>query len=208
MKDSLVPLLFFAGGIFLGVSDMAPEVLHLPWLPVTILSLLMIQVGIGLGSRKDLFTIFKSLHWSMFLLPAFTIMGTLIFSTFALLLFRDENLKDILAIGSGFGYYSLSSVLIVEIKSAAVGIEKATQLATIALLANLIREVFAILCCPAITRKGKGNAAISIAGISSMDVCLPMILGRGGSKSLLPAAIFHGLILEISVPLLVSLFCQ
>ncbi|MCM1311725.1 MAG: lysine exporter LysO family protein [Bacteroides sp.] len=208
MRDSLTPLLFFGCGILLGVSDMIPEVLHLPWLPVVILSLLMVQVGIGLGVRKNLFAVFKSLHWSMFLLPVFTIVGTLIFSAFALFLFRDESLKDILAVGSGFGYYSLSSVLIVEIKSAAVGLEKATQLAAIALLANVIREVFALLCCSAFARKGKENAAISIAGINSMDVCLPLILGRDSSKSLLPVAIFHGLVLEISVPLLVTLFCQ
>lgn len=209
MKDSLALLLVFAAGICLGVSDMAPEFLHLPWLPTVALSLLMVQVGIGLGSRKDLPAIIKSLHWSMLLLPLSTIVGTLTFSTLALLLFRHESLKDVLAVGSGFGYYSLSSVLIAEIKSATAGMEKATQLATIALLANVTREVFALLCCPVIIRKGKGNAAISIAGISSMDICLPMIIGRDGSKSqLLPTAVFHGFILELSVPLLITLFCQ
>ncbi|MCD8235327.1 MAG: lysine exporter LysO family protein [Prevotellaceae bacterium] len=209
MKDSLTLLLVFAAGICLGVSDMAPAVLHLPWLPTVALSLLMVQVGIGLGSRKDLSAIIKSLHWSMLLLPLSTIVGTLAFSTLALLLFRHENLKDILAIGSGFGYYSLSSVLIAELKSAAVGMDKATQLATIALLANVTREVFALLCCPIIIRRGKGDAAISIAGVTSMDVCLPVIIGRDGSESqLLPAAVFHGFILELCIPLLITFFCQ
>lgn len=209
MKNSFITLSFFFGGICFGVSDIVPEILLLPSLPTIVLSLLMVQVGIGLGARRDLSTLLHSLHWSMLLLPFFTIVGTLAFSALASLIFKEEKLADILAVGSGFGYYSLSSVLILDMKSATVGIGQATQIATIALLANVMREVFALLFCPTITRKGNGNAAISIAGISSMDVCLPLILSsKADSQSLLPAAIFHGFILEISVPLLISLFCQ
>ena len=39
-----------------------------------------------------------------------------------------------------------------------------------------------------------------------MDVMLPSI-SRYSGKEMVPAAILHGIILEMSVPLLVSLFC-
>ena len=52
-----------------------------------------------------------------------------------------------MAIGSGFAYYSLSSLLIVQFKEAAIGLEMATQLGTIALLANIIREMLTMKFC-------------------------------------------------------------
>lgn len=39
-----------------------------------------------------------------------------------------------------------------------------------------------------------------------MDVLLPSI-SRYSGKEMIPAAIMHGIALELSVPLLVSLFC-
>ena len=50
-------------------------------------------------------------------------------------------------------------------------------------------------------------APVSVAGINSMDVCLPVI-SRYSGKNIVPVAIIHGIILEISVPLLISLFLQ
>jgi len=50
-------------------------------------------------------------------------------------------------------------------------------------------------------------APVSVAGINSMDVCLPVI-SRYSGKNIVPVAIIHGIILEISVPLLISLFCK
>lgn len=41
-----------------------------------------------------------------------------------------------------------------------------------------------------------------------MGVCLPSILSSTGNKCYMPIAIFHGLCLEISVPMLVTFFCS
>ena len=43
---------------------------------------------------------------------------------------------------------------------------------------------------------------------SVMGVCLPSILSSTGNKRYMPIAIFHGLCLEISVPMLVTFFCS
>lgn len=117
------------------------------------------------------------------------------------------NVYDCMAVGSGFAYYSLSSLLIVQLKEASAGIEIASQLGAIALLANIIREMLALFGAPLYASFFGKFAPVSVAGINSMDVCLPVI-SRYSGKNIVPVAIIHGIILEISVPLLISLFCK
>ena len=138
---------------------------------------------------------------------AVTIIGTLVFSAAASLLLTSWNIYDCMAVGSGFAYYSLSSLLIVQLKEASAGIEIASQLGAIALLANIIREMLALFGAPLYASFFGKFAPVSVAGINSMDVCLPVI-SRYSGKNIVPVAIIHGIILEISVPLLISLFCK
>ena len=70
----------------------------------------------------------------------------------------------------------------------------------------MIREMLAIMGAPLYSRLGK-LAPVSVAGITSMDICLPAI-SRYVGKDMIPVAIIHGLILELSVPLLVTSLCS
>ena len=115
-KGNLMILVCFLAGVFVGLGDFAPEWLLGHDLPIIILSLLIVQVGISLGSNNDLRGLFHSLNPRMSLLPVFTIGGTLLFSAIGVFLLHGRDLNDCLTIGSGFGYYSLSSVLIADIK--------------------------------------------------------------------------------------------
>ncbi len=54
-----------------------------------------------------------------------------------------------------------------------IGSYAATQLASLSLVINLIRELVSLLLCAPLSRRGKSFAAISLAGINSMDVCHP-----------------------------------
>lgn len=207
MKENLMILGCFLLGIFIGMSGVSPEWLQGHDLSMAILSLLIVQVGISLGSGSHLLHIFRSLDFRSLLLPLFTIVGTLLFSAIGVLLLHGRNLSDCLLVGSGFGYYSLSSVLIADIKSATLGVQGATELATIALLANIIREMIALFGTPTLARLGGRLAPISVAGINSMDVCLPVIVRNTyKGEELIPLAILHGIALEVSVPLLISVF--
>ena len=208
MKGNLLLLLSLLCGIGLGAADAAwGECVRHFALSTWLLSLLVLQVGIGLGANSDLGVLLRSFRWQMLLLPAFTIVGTLSFTALAALLFRDWSVNDILAMGSGFGYYSLSSVMIADLKGATAGTEVATQLAAVALMANMVREVAALFGSSFFLWKGGRFAPISIAGITSMDVCLPSILRATGDKALLPVAVVHGIVLEACVPPLITLFC-
>ena len=208
MKSNLSLLLALVGGIVVGMSGVAPQWMHDESLPMLVLCALIFQVGIGVGSMDNLTAMFRSLDVKMLFLPLFTITGTLLFTLLAFFFFNHESMFDVMALGSGFGYYSLSSVLIAQLKTAAVGATTATQLATIALLTNVARELLSLFSCQVLTRKGGSLAAISTAGIGSMDVCLPSILHASGDQRIVPVAVFHGLILEISIPMLITLFCS
>ena len=208
MKGNLLLFVSLLTGILVGMTGTTPHWLLNPQLPMLLLELLIVQVGMGIGSMEHLDRLFAGFRWEMLLLPVFTIVGTLLFSATAVLLFSGHSLSDFLAVGSGFGYYSLSSVLISQVKAGAVGSAAANQLATIALLANIVREMVSLLSCRFVAHRGSGWAAISVAGISSMDVCLPSILSSTGNKRYMPIAIFHGLCLEVSVPILVTFFCS
>ena len=207
MKEDLLTLFCFIAGIGLGLSQQAPEWLHGHDLPMIILSLLILQVGISLGAGTDLRQIARSLNPRMSLLPLFTIAGTLLFSAIGVLLLHGRNLSDCLLVGSGFGYYSLSSVLIADLKSTTLGVQGATELATVALLANVIREMIALFGTPTLPRLGSRLVPISVAGINSMDVCLPMIVRNSSrGEELIPIAILHRIVLGASVPILIKAF--
>lgn len=193
-------------GIGLGYIGIIPSWVDVGELSHIALGLLVLQVGLGLGARPDFRTIASSVNVRTLLLPVSTIMGTVIFTFLASYLI-SYSAKDTLAIGCGFGYYSLSSMLIVSLKSASVGVEAATEMATLSLLVNMIREVTALVLCRGIAERGKASSAISLAGINSMDVCLPMICQKPSQENVMLSAIIHGIFLEFSVPVLLGIFC-
>lgn len=209
MKGNLIVFVCFLAGILCGAAGITPQWLHHPSLPVILLSAVVFQVGVGLGADDSLRSMLRTLRPRMLLLPLFTIAGTLLFAAPLALLPGGWTLPQCLALGSGFGYYSLSSVMIAHIGSASFGPELAAELATVALLANVVREMLSLFCLPLFVRWCGNVAPISAAGIGSMDVCLPGIIRcSAGTAYLVPLAIVHGLALEVSVPLLITLFCR
>lgn len=205
MKSNLIVISFFCAGCLLGIFNNFQSDLHN--LSMYVLYALMFQVGIGIGSNKNIKTMIKSLRLKMLLVPMATIVGTLIFTAFAHLFLTQWSIFDCMAVGSGFAYYSLSSLLITQIKEASIGIQLATELGAIALLANIFREMMALLGAPLIRKYFGKLAPISAAGVNSMDVLLPSITIYSG-KEMIPIAIFHGILIDISVPFFVSLFCN
>ena len=106
MKGNLLLFVSLFAGILVGMTGAMPHWLLNPQLPMLLLELLIVQVGMGIGSMEHLDRLFAGFRWEMLLLPVFTIVGTLLFSATAVLLFSGHSLSDFLAVGSGFGYYS------------------------------------------------------------------------------------------------------
>ena len=205
MKNNLIVLAIFGIGCLAGAGFQPEADMH-NW-SLCILYALMLQVGIGIGSNRGLQQELKKLSPKMLLVPAATIIGTLAFSAVASLLLSQWSVFDCMAVGSGFAYYSLSSILITQFKEPSIGLQLATELGTIALLSNIIREMMSLVGAPLIRKYFGQLAPISAAGVNSMDVLLPSIT-RCSGKEVMPIAIFHGILIDLSVPFFVNLFCN
>lgn len=205
MKGSLTVVAFFCAGCLMGVANDFRFDLH--DLSMYVLYALMFQVGIGIGSNKKLKELVKSLRPKMLLVPMATIVGTLLFSAFASLLLSQWSVFDCMAVGSGFAYYSLSSILITQFKEPSIGLQLATELGTIALLANISREILTLLAAPLLVRWFGNLAPISAGGATTMDTTLPIITRTAGQQFVV-VSIFHGFVADFSVPFLVTLFCS
>lgn len=205
MKNSIIVFLFFCAGCLLGFSGEVKLDAH--HISLYILYALMLQVGISIGSNKNLKQIVRQIRLKMLVIPLATIIGTLLFSALASLLLSRWSVFECMAVGSGFAYYSLSSILITQFKEPSIGLQLATELGTIALLSNIIREMMALLGSPLIEKYFGKLAPISAAGVNSMDVVLPAITRYSG-KEMIPVAILHGILIDFSVPLFVSFFCS
>lgn len=198
MKGSLIILAFFVVGVFVGFKGIIPaELLKEEW-NTYVLYALMLLVGVTIGYDRELLISLRKVNLSIVLVPLATIVGTLL-GTFIISFFiRDWNAAESMAVGSGFGYYSLSSIFITQYKGVTLG--------TIALMSNLMRELMALLMAP-LARKWFGSLApISVAGATSMDTALPIITQYSGKQYVL-VAIIHGILIDLSVPFLVTFFC-
>lgn len=198
MKGSLIIVGFFILGIAAGLSGMVPESIIDGDLTFYALCALLLCVGIGIGSDRNIVTKFKSLDVRMALLPLGTALGTFAGSLAVSLILSGRSPLDCLAVGSGFGYYSLSSIFITEYKGAELG--------TIALLANIIREMVTLLLSPVLAKAFGPPAPISSGGVTSMDTTLPIIMASSGEQYS-AVSIFHGFILDFSIPFLATFWC-
>ena len=109
MKGSLVILLFFALGVGCGHFHLLPANIDFSQASYAVLCALITCVGFSVGTDRETLRRFRSLSPSLALLPFCSILGTLAGSLCAWLLMGIHPLADWLAVGSGMGYYSLST---------------------------------------------------------------------------------------------------
>lgn len=205
MKQSIIVIMMFVLGCIIG--DIYAPNWDLHNVSIMILYALMFQVGLSVGCSPNLKAILRNFKPKMLLLPLATISGTLLFSAIISVALVQWRVTDCMAVGSGMGYYSLSSILITQLKVPTLGQQVAAELGTIALLANICREMTALICAPLIHRIFGPLATVTAAGVTSVDVCLPSITRTCG-KDMVPIALFHGMLIDMSVPLLVPFLCE
>jgi uncharacterized membrane protein YbjE (DUF340 family) len=205
MKQSIIVIMMFVLGCIIG--DIYTPNWDLHNVSMMILYALMFQVGLSVGCSPNLKAILRNFKPKMLLLPLATISGTLLFSAIISVALVQWRVTDCMAVGSGMGYYSLSSILITQLKVPTLGQQVAAELGTIALLANICREMIALICAPLIHKIFGPLATVTAAGVTSVDVCLPAITRTCG-KDMVPTALFHGMLIDMSVPLLVPFLCE
>jgi Predicted membrane protein len=197
MKQSLLYLLLFAAGVLSALSGILPERLPVSDISTWVLYLLLILVGVQIGSGRNMFTAVKRFGLRIALVPAATTAGTFAGVALVSLFLPGRSLADCLSVGAGFAYYSLSSILITEFRGAELG--------TVALLANIMREFSVLILAPWMVKYFGKLAPISAGGATTMDTTLPVITKFSGTEYVV-VALFHGMIIDFSVPLWVSFF--
>lgn len=206
MKTSLIIIGGFLLGCVAGRAGWLPDAFAADSLSRWALYVLMFLVGMSIGADRRLGGIVRSLRPRLLLVPAATIIGTILGALLASLAVSRWSAAECVAVGSGMGYYSLSSILITQLKTATIGAAAAAELGTVALTANLTRELFTLLAAPLLARWAGPLGPINSAGATSLDSALPVIVLSSGSAFAV-VSIFHGIVMEFSIPLLVSLFC-
>ena len=198
MKGSLIVVGFFVIGLLGGIEKMVPSWLLDGDVSFVALCGLLLFVGLGIGLNPEMKKEVRSLSPRMALLPVVTIIGSWLG---ALLIWTvlHRTLSDCMAINSGFAYYSLSSIFITEYRGAELG--------TIALLANIIREMLTLLGAPLMARWLGPLAPISAGGATTMDTTLP-ILSQTVGQRYIALSIYHGFVVDFTVPFLVSWWCM
>ncbi|HCM26936.1 MAG TPA: hypothetical protein DIC34_10395 [Treponema sp.] len=195
VRGPLRLLAIVAAAFILGLVLPAVPFLSSGQLTSWTLYVLLALIGMQMAANKvDLGSLL--LRPATAIVPLGTIAGSLAGALAVGWLFRLAPGKA-LALGAGFGWYSLSGVLITDLGDPLLG--------SAAFLANMLRETLALLAIPFLASTGRRELPIGAGGATSMDVTLPLIERCCGPESV-PLSIAHGLSLSLLVPILVPLF--
>ncbi|RKX81818.1 MAG: lysine exporter LysO family protein [Spirochaetes bacterium] len=162
-----------------------------------LLYILLFLIGVQLANNRVKTKEKNAFYYIVILmLPLSTTMGSLL-GGLAIGGFFNLSHGESLSLAAGFGWYTLSGVLITDMGNPVLG--------SAGFMINLFRETIALISIPILGRTRFSLVSIGIAGATSMDVTLPLIERSCGTEYV-PLALSHGIILSLLVPLLVPLF--
>jgi uncharacterized membrane protein YbjE (DUF340 family) len=193
-NQSLWILLFFVGGAVGGQMGIFPAYWGDAMVATATLYVMMVLVGTGLGADPRALEILKRTSFRILMVPAIVIVGSIGGSLLVSFLIDTVDATNGMAIGAGFGYYSLSAIFIGQISGSEMGV--------IALLANIFREVITLIAAPVMVQWFGKLGAIVSGGATAMDTTLPVIVKATG-KEFAVVSIFSGIVLSVLVPVLV-----
>lgn len=160
------------------------------------LNFLILSVGIDVGSNKNLLKDLKKNGFRIILIPTCIIAGSFIGGLTAAFIY-DLPIKSSLSIASGFGWYSLSGIMLTNLDNAQVG--------TMAFLTNVFRELIAVILIPILAVKLNYYTTIAPAGATSMDTTLPLI-AKATTPEIAVISFLNGAILTSLVPIFITFF--
>ncbi|MBR5315943.1 MAG: lysine exporter LysO family protein [Firmicutes bacterium] len=153
-------------------------------------------IGFDMGVEGTVIENFKRAGWRVMAFPFFIMAGTLIAAGLCSF-FMPITLREGLAIGAGFGWYSFAPAAIMERGHITAG--------AISFMHNIIREYISVLTIPIVSKRIGYLEGMSVCGCSAMDVCLP-IIERSTKSDIAVYAFISGAVQSMAVPILVPLF--
>jgi len=155
---------------------------------------LLFFVGIDIGRNKDIINQIKACGFRILLVPVMIALGSIVGSiaggSVLGLPFNESG-----AIGAGFGWYSLSAIILSDYSA---------EIGAVAFITNVCRELFALMAIPFIAKYIGKLESIAPAGATAMDTSLP-IVSRATDSNTAVISFITGVVLSLLVPVLVPL---
>lgn len=160
------------------------------------LCVLLFFVGFDMGVDGTALQHFRQVGVRVFLFPVAVMTGTLIGAAVCVPVLSGVSLREALAIGGGFGWYTFAPGIIME-----AGLVTASA---ICFMHNVMREFISILIVPLVAEKIGYLEAMAVPACSSMDVCLP-IIERSTRSDIAMYSFISGVVQSAAVPIVVPL---
>lgn len=155
---------------------------------------LLFLIGIDIGKQKTVLKEIKEMGFKILWVPAMIALGS-ISGAVLVGFFLKMPINESAAVGAGFGWYSLSAVILADYSD---------SLSAIAFLSNVVREILAILVIPFIAKYIGKVESVAPSGATAMDTTLPVIAKYTDSQTAIVAFV-SGSVLSMMVPFLVPL---
>ncbi len=155
---------------------------------------LLFFVGIDIGRNKDIINQIKECGFRILLIPIMIALGSIIGSIAGGFLI-GVPFNEAGAIGAGFGWYSLSAIILSDFSA---------ETGAVAFITNVFREIFALMAIPFIAKYIGKLESIAPAGATAMDTSLAVVSRATDSRTAVVSFI-TGVVLSLLVPILVPL---
>ncbi|MFC0180348.1 lysine exporter LysO family protein [Thorsellia kenyensis] len=198
LKGAFELLICVAIGLIAGLltHDTLFEPLMHYALDISQYALIFLIFLVGILLRQSQLTLKQIILNKKGLMLSFIILASSLLAGYFSGLLLGIELKISLALSSGFGWYSLSGILISEAYGPLYG--------SIAFFNDLAREILVILLIPMIGHSHK-YISLGLSAATSMDFTLPILQKYSGIE-IVPAAIVQGFILSLAGIVLMTLF--
>lgn len=194
----LMMILAVIAGTFSAFTHLLSDELISICLSLTDISLIILLffIGFDIGNNRESLKALLKADKLALIVPIGTILGTL-FGGYVVSLITSLSANEGLAISAGFGWHSLSAVLLAETKGSDIG--------AIAFLSNVFRETLTLVAVPFLVKIVGPYASVGAGGATTMDVTLPVLEKYAGKRAAIIGFI-NGIILSTLVPMIIPLF--
>lgn len=191
-----VILIALVSGILSGYFILPPVIVsNLDSISTFALAFFIFSVGIDVGTNKKVFSDLKKKGAKILLIPLSVIAGSLLGGAVCSFIFKMP-INAGMAITSGFGWYSLSGILLSKIASVEIG--------TISFLSNVFREIISVVTIGIIAKKLNYSSAVAVAGATAMDSTLPIVAESTNEQTIIISFI-SGAVLTALVPMIIPI---
>ncbi|MGB9976371.1 lysine exporter LysO family protein [Thermovenabulum sp.] len=170
---------------------------HLDTLITILLLILIFLIGYDLGEKRDVIYKIREKGLKILLIPVAIGIGSIFGAVIGGFLIK-MRVNEAASVGAGCGWYSMSGVLLSQIKG--------PELGSVAFLANVFRELTAFLFLPYFKKISK-LAPIGVCGATAMDTTLPLISKVLGLDYTV-ISLISGFVITMLVPIVIPLIIK